>query len=399
MLFAINYISVFIYGVLIMGFFLNIKMNKRSVIYISAYVVGGGFIQLLLNYVYGAELVEKIYPLVIHVPLLLFFCIAFKKKFNFVLFSLFTSYLFTVPRRWVGEAVASFFNNNPYISLISKIITSVVLLIIIYKYLRPIMNRILEYPSTRITLLVVVPAFSYIITYTTTVYTDALYHSSMLVVGLFIISFNFLFYTFLIAYFLELDKSFASQTEQTILRMQMETTILQIEDYKIAQTEGAIYRHDLRHHLHYLSNCISENHTAEALDYIKKINKNVEATHVKNYCENTSVNMILSAYVAKAKKENIDILVIAIVPKVSELEFIDICVILSNGLENAINACIKISEEREKKISVSCRFENSKLMIEICNTFEGEIQFIDEIPIALKKNHGLGVKSIVVTVH
>jgi two-component system sensor histidine kinase AgrC len=398
MLFALDYFSVLIYGVLIMFFFLDIKINRKNMLFLSCYVLLSGFLQFELYYVFGSKFIEKSYPLLIHLPVVIFFYYIFKKRLNLVLFALFTSYIFTAPRRWIGQVVSLLFNNDPTVLIIAKVIASVMLLFVIYKYLCPYVNRILKYSSSRITLLTVVPAISYCIAYATTVYTDALYHSNMLVVGLFSVGFNSVFYLFIIAYSIEMDKNFASQIEQTILEMQRDTTLIQIEEYKKSQQQGAIYRHDLRHHLQYLSTCIAENHTDEALAYITKVDTDVAAILVKQYCENTSVNLILSAYATKAKNNNIDIEVYAVVPMVISMHFTDICVILSNGIENAIHACNKIENESNRKIRVSCKFENKKLLLEICNNFDGEIQFEGDIPISTEQNHGLGVKSIIACV-
>lgn len=398
MLIALDSLSVLIYGVLIMVFFLDIKLNKKNLLLIVGYVLLIGVLQFGFYYVYGLKFIEKIYPLLIHLPLVIFFCCLFKKRINLVLFVLFTAYILTAPRKWIGEVIASFYNNDLHVLIVTKMIVSVMLLVVIYKYLRPYVKRISKYSTIRITILTMVPAVSYCITYATTVYTDALYNSYMLVVGIFSVGFNCLFYFFIIAYFIEMDKSFASQTEQTILQMQIDTISIQIEDYKEAQKQGVIYRHDLHHHLQYLSACIAENHTEEALDYITKINRAVESTLVRQYCENTSVNLILSAYATKAENSNIDIEIDAVVPMESSMNFIDMCVILANGMENAINACNKLEIEGNRKISVRCKFQNRKLMIEIYNNFEGEIRFEGDIPISTEKNHGLGVKSIVATV-
>jgi len=397
MLGILDYLTVLTYGVLLMVFFLDIKVNRKSMLLISLYIIFCGVLQYVLYFAFDSEFLEKIYPLIIHLPVLLFFWYFFKKRINLVLFVLFISYIFTAPRRWVGEVVSSFFNNDPYVLVFTKIVVSVLLLILVYRFLRPYVNRVVKYSNTRITLLTVVPALSYCLTYATTVYTDALYNSNMLVVGLFSVGFNVVFYTFIIAYFIEMDKSFGLQTEQTILQMQIDTISIQIEDYKASQKQGAIYRHDLRHHLQYISANIAENHTEEALNYIAKINKAVEAIQIKQYCENTSVNLILSTYVTKAKKNHIDIDVDAIIPMATDISSIDVCVILSNAIENAINACNKLDHKTNKKISVSCKYENKNMKIEICNNFEDEIYFEDGIPISTEKDHGLGVKSIIAT--
>lgn len=398
MLHILDFFSVLIYGVLIMVFFLDIKINRKNILILSCYLLLSAFLQFELYHLFGPKFIEKSYPLLIHLPLIFFFRYIFKKRLNLVLFVLFTSYLLTAPRRWIGEVVALLFNNDPTVLIIAKVIASVILLFVIYKYLCPYVNRILKYSSSRITLLTVVPASSYFITYATTVYTNALYNSNLLVVGLFSVGFNFVFYTFIIAYFIEMDKNFESQIEQTILELQIDTTLIQIEEYKESQKQGAIYRHDLRHHLQYLSTCISENHTDDALAYITKINRDVENTWVKQYCENTSINLILSAYATKAKNKNIDIEIDAVVPMEISMHFTDVCVILSNGIENAIHACNKIENESNKKIRVSCKYENIKLKIEICNNFDGDIRFEGDIPISIEQNHGLGVKSILASV-
>jgi hypothetical protein len=399
MLGMLDYLTVLVYGVLLMMFFLDIKVNRKSVFLISLYIFFSGALKYVLYFAFDSEFIEKLYPLIIHMPVIIFFWYFFKKRMNVVLFVLFISYIFTAPRRWFGEVVASFFNDDPYVLVLTKIMVSVILLIITYRFLKPYVNRVLSYSRTHITLLTVVPALSYCITYATTVYTDALYNSNMLVVGLFSVGFNFVFYTFIIAYFIEMDKSFSLQTEQKVLQMQIDNISIQIEDYKAAQEQGAIYRHDLRHHLQYISANISENHTEEALTYIAQINKAVDAIQIKQYCENTSVNLILSTYVTKAKNNHIDIDVDAIIPMESDINSIDVCIILSNALENAINACNKLDDEANKKIRVSCKYEDQNMKIEICNNFEGEIYFEEELPISSEKDHGLGIKSIVATVN
>lgn len=394
MIIALNYVAVLIYGVLIMAFFLDIKMNRKNILFLSAYVVLSVLLQLVLYFAFGLEFIEKSYPLVIHLPLLLFFHIFYKKRISSVLFVLFTAYIFTSPRKWVGDLAAFFFNNDPSVSIIFQIIFSVVFLVAVYIFLRPNIKQILEYSGTQISLLTVMPAFFYLIIYTTTVYMDVFGNTDILFVGLFGVGLNICFYAFLVAYFNEMTKNFAAHTEQTVLRMQIDATAMQIEDYRNTQTQAAIYRHDLRHHLHYLSNCIAENQADEAQAYITKINSDVEAAHVVQYCENTTVNLLLSAYVSQANNCNIPIEIYAVVPMAISMHSTDICVILGNGIENAIRACKKIENEYDRKISVSCRHENKKLMIEICNTYAGEIRFEGDIPFSAEENHGLGTKSI-----
>lgn len=394
MLIAINYITVLIFGVLIMTFFLDIKINKRNSVYLLTYILLSTLLQFVLSYFFSWGFIEKTYPLVVHVPLLLFFCKYFNKNFYSVLFVLFSAYAFTSPRKWLGELVASFYDNNIYISIITKILVSIILLVVIYKFLRPYVNRILEYSGQQIVFLTIVPALSYLITYASTVYSDVLYNSNVFVIGLLGLGLNFSFYSFIVAYFDELTKRFASQTEKTILQLQVDTIVTQIQGYKNSQDQSAIFRHDFRHHMQYLNTCIAQNHTDEALSYIAKINKDVEVIQVVKYCDNTTINMILSAYVNKAKNKDISIVIHAVVPVDIPFYTADICVILANGIENAINASSKIEKKDGRVIRVECVFKDKTLLLEIANSYENKIVYKDDIPITNEENHGMGIKSI-----
>ncbi len=394
MLVALNYLGVLIYGILIMAFLLGIKWSLKNVLPLSLFVIFSGLLQLTLYTALGREFIEKSYPLVVHLPLVLLFCSFYKKRFVCVMFVLFTAYALTTPRKWTGDVVSSFFHKDPAIAVLTQIIASAALLVLVYQFLRHFVSRILDYKGTQILLLTVMPALYYGITYATTVYTDLFYRSNILIVGLLGVGLNFCFYSFLAAYFKEVTESFASRTEQTILQMQIDATAMQIEDYKNAQAQMIIYRHDLRHHLQYLSSCIAERHLDEAQIYISRISGDMEATQFIQYCENTAVNLLLSAYIAKAESSNIDIAVHTVVPTTISIHSTDICVILGNGIENAIRACQKIESPNDRTINVSCRHENNKLMMEIRNTYTGVVTFDGDLPSSAEENHGLGVKSI-----
>jgi sensor histidine kinase regulating citrate/malate metabolism len=215
------------------------------------------------------------------------------------------------------------------------------------------------------------------------------------VIGLLGFGLNFGLYAFIIAYFDELIKHFTSKTEQTVLQMQIDTMISQIEEYKNVKKQAAIFRHDFRHHIQYLNACIVDNQREEALSYIAKISNDVEVTYVVQYCENISINLILSAYVAKAKKNGISIDVQTIIPTNVKMDSVDICVILANGIENAMNACRKMDEKENLMIKINCSYQQDKFKIQIQNSFSGSITFKEDIPISCEENHGLGITSMI----
>jgi len=398
MLFAINYFSVFIYGLLIMVFLLDIKTNKKNLVALSAYVIISVIFQFTLYFIWGWPSLEKAYPFVVHLPLLTFFCTFFKKRLDCVLFVLCTAYILTTPRRWVGDLMALVFNNDQSIAIISKIIVSIPLLFIVYKYLRPYVIKILAYSDVKIRLLVIIPLIYYVIAYLTTVYTQLLYLSRVVVIGILTTGFASVFYYFLVVYFNELAKRFEMQNEQNILAVQLSALQAHTETLKQAEENAMIHRHDLRHHLHLINSYLIENNITEAQKYIVAMVENIENAVTVKYCDNHAINLILSFYINMSKNESIAVKAQVYIPKTCKIVDMDLCIILANAIENAINACVNIKEPSDRKINISCKSKNDKLFLEITNSFIGELQFKNDMPVTDQHNHGFGTKSIATTV-
>ncbi|HHV65441.1 MAG TPA: sensor histidine kinase [Peptococcaceae bacterium] len=53
----------------------------------------------------------------------------------------------------------------------------------------------------------------------------------------------------------------------------------------------------------------------------------------------------------------------------------ELCALLSNSLENAIEAAAKVTDEQLRKIRISCHIHKGNLLIFIENNFTGELQW------------------------
>lgn len=83
--------------------------------------------------------------------------------------------------------------------------------------------------------------------------------------------------------------------------------------------------------------------------------------------------------------------------KLDFMKLEDIYAIFGNALDNAVRAVSELKNTQKKIISVKIITQNSLLMIQIQNYFEGERRFEDGLPVTTKKNrkdHGYGMKSI-----
>ena len=160
-------------------------------------------------------------------------------------------------------------------------------------------------------------------------------------------------------------------------------------------------RHDLKNHIFCLKG-IAENGTSdELLQYLEKMTDAVEEATYVSMSRNNAVDAVLNEKMLYAQKHGI-----ATHFDVTSLEnmktpSMDVCTILSNALDNAVEACIKIEEVKDRYIDVKINASSEELIISVKNPSVEAPKRRAGTYISTKKdreNHGLGLKSIKRTV-
>ena len=398
MLFLLNYLSVFLYGLIIMLFFLEIKFNKKNLVVIAVYASSTILIQIILYSLWGKLFLEKAYPIAVHLPLLLFCWKFFKKRLDSSLFALCITYILTTPRKWIGDLFALAFQNNTGASVIIQMILTLPLVILIYKYLRPHINKLLVYSDEKIRILLIIPFIYYVIAYLTTVYTQLLYTSKIIVIGILTIGLTSTFFYYFVVYFNEMEKRFNMTAEQNILSVQLNALHARAELMQQSEENAMIQRHNQRHHLQLINSYLAIGHVQDAQTYISEIENTMYHDVAVKYCENKAVNLILSSYITMAKNENITVQSQVNISNSCEIADMDLCIILANAIENAINACMNIKDSNDRLITIHCNAKNNKHFIQVTNSYIDKITFENGLPVTNKANHGFGTKSIIAIV-
>ncbi|MBO5371862.1 MAG: sensor histidine kinase [Lachnospiraceae bacterium] len=157
------------------------------------------------------------------------------------------------------------------------------------------------------------------------------------------------------------------------------------------QTQTITYRHDMRHHFAYLQALAATGDLEKIQNYIHTIQSDIDAITPKRFCQNELVNLILSTYDTKAAKKQITLNIQALIPKDLPISDTKLCAILSNALENALQAT---ENSTNKTIEIRLAIRNSALLIQISNPFVGTVAYNNQIPSTSQSNHGFGTKSI-----
>lgn len=391
----LNYSFVLAFGIVISCLFAGVEITKRNICSALALFVIVCDLQTLLYMLFGLRVVEMLYPLISHVPMLLFLVYYFNRPFSTSCAAILSAYLFTTPRKFLGQLCASVFNDSEIVLYLAQIIFTIPLIYFIYKFVVPSIKGVFEIKGIMPLIFSGFLFLSYIFSYATTVYSDLLYTRNKLAVEFLTTTFVSAIFLFSVLYVKETEKRLRSEHNYNLMLIKSQQAEISLNSMKESQKLTAEYRHDLRHHIHYIKTCLSNNKVAEANAYIDNLYKSFNKIKIETFCQNSDANLVLSYFVSLARAAKIDVRVDTGIPKNLPLSSTDICIVLSNLLENAIKACIKLENPADRKLVISASAKDGKFYLNISNTYNGEAKLINGMPLADKPGHGVGTYSVI----
>lgn len=153
--------------------------------------------------------------------------------------------------------------------------------------------------------------------------------------------------------------------------------------------------HDLNNHLSVLYQILDEGDIVEAKEYIEEISEPIRKLSKTVWTGVDVVDVILNSKIDRMEQKGISCECNVEFPKHTNLSTHDICTILTNLLDNAIEAA-QLSEG-ERKISLTIRRVEHFLLIKISNTCSGENKSFVHFPATTKENkelHGWGLSNV-----
>ncbi len=188
-------------------------------------------------------------------------------------------------------------------------------------------------------------------------------------------------------------RSISESAEALLLRQHME---MQQESMASLEQNYRLQRkstHEFEHHLGVLRNLLSQGESSAAIDYLNRLKKDRSIHSISISSGNPVVDVILNQKYSWALENEIKMQI-----RVNDLSAIDtpadsLAVILTNLLDNAIEACLRIDGYREIFCTV---LENDGLYISIRNT-SPSVNIVDgKIPTSKEDSlsHGFGLLSV-----
>lgn len=173
--------------------------------------------------------------------------------------------------------------------------------------------------------------------------------------------------------------------------------IRQAEEREEAYRKTNILRHDLKDHLIALSALLKEGRIQEAeIEIEKMLENNSLSRHGVAETGNLALDALINYKYEAAFSKGIQIKCLLDVPTELFVEGTDLCVILGNLLDNALEAAEKIPSEKDRWISLTVRLTKSVLVITVENPYTGTIRVdrLGKIQSSKIGDHGIGLLSV-----
>ena len=223
-----------------------------------------------INLFTGTAFANQLYPVLVHLPLILFLFLCYRYSLLSCCISVFSAYLCCQFSNWIGLSALTL-TKNPVWYYSTRIAMTFITFFFLFKFVRRTTQTIFSKENKELVIIGFLPFIYYIFDYASTKFSNLLYSGNKVVVEFMGFAFSIGYLIFLLVYFKESEKK--SEIRQYSDRMEMQLISLQKEIEQVRNSEQtlAILRHDMRHHLNLILSMLNQNHPEKAISYMNSL--------------------------------------------------------------------------------------------------------------------------------
>ncbi len=182
-----------------------------------------------------------------------------------------------------------------------------------------------------------------------------------------------------------------------VIEQQLNNQLNYYERLEEVNQETRALKHDMRNHMLVINNLLKNGEMEELKSYVRDITQSVSVNERIIQTGNPIVDAILNEKYRNACDNQISIDVDLKLGKDIGIHAIDICAILSNSVDNAIEASRKIEEKDKREIKIIGRINQGYLIIQVINRVNEEVMIKNNAIKTSKqdkRHHGHGISNI-----
>jgi len=183
-------------------------------------------------------------------------------------------------------------------------------------------------------------------------------------------------------------------TDKRIAAFQNDLVVKHYNEVQHIYDQMRGWRHDYHNHIQTMKAFLALGQDTEHTQYLNKLDADLTSVDTMLKTGNVMVDAILNSKISIAK--DISINAKATVPQELVISEIDLCIIIGNLLDNAIEACLKLPNPKARFIRVYVGRHKSMLYISVTNAIDSRPKKRGQGYLSTKKSpsHGFGLSRI-----
>ncbi len=169
----------------------------------------------------------------------------------------------------------------------------------------------------------------------------------------------------------KLAEGFRLNKEVALLEMQARSLNQYVSEAKLRYEKTKSFRHDIKNHITVMKELLENKKQEEALRYIEEMQDLTTDISFSVSTNHPILDILIGNKLGIAKNSRIEVQCFMLIPYPCGISDTDFCIILGNALDNAISACNRMGNEKQKYIRVTGKVQGDLLFMEIENSYNG----------------------------
>jgi len=189
-----------------------------------------------------------------------------------------------------------------------------------------------------------------------------------------------------------MDFLFSKMIDRRITSFQNDLIKKHIAEVENIYTQMRDWRHDYHSHIQTMKAHRALNENEKIDEYLENLETDLNRIDTLIKSGNVSIDAILNSKLSLAKTHEITVNAKALVPKNLSVSEIDLCIIIGNLLDNAIEACLRIDSPEQRFIRCYMDVKRDNLYLSVTNASGGlAVKESGKYFSAKGEGHGLGL--------
>ena len=155
-----------------------------------------------------------------------------------------------------------------------------------------------------------------------------------------------------------------------------------------------VLHHDYKYHMKAIRELVTAGDTERIKQYLTEMEANIPESELHNYCKNPVINALIASYAERCANQDIRFDVDIMTLDTLQAPNYELCIVIGNLLENAVEACEKLSAGRA--IRLAAKSTSAEFIFMVTNSFNGAVRQAEgsSLPASDKSSGGMGLRSV-----